>query len=456
MLAYNASIQNNTLFVGNLSILFTAQHLALVFSNYGEVVDVQIKRSPREKKSLSYGFVKFLYREDAEIALHNLNSTIVLGRPLRVSWASKYAKEEYDRTKRPDLVQVLCSFISKKRDNGVTEQSLRAIFEQYGPVSDVAIRKSAMRSGSNVQSGYAFISFNEDDEGIATASAIIKAFNNCVVQGVLYDCRASKLSGNILKDNSTLDNQSNGDGSSSIDSEDTLVTISTSSDESDNSLATTSIAVIDPTTQASCAPPGMETSSDATTDSAHSTITPVAPPKNRRSKSNRYRHRMDHNRVEQYPEQMQTSDKHFKDESALLPASESFQHQQHAAVNSSGQLSSTMNAAYYVGMIPSSPAGDPNYQQLQQLQHQRSMQQSMYEHHARSAEYWARSLHFQQSPISQGMPLEQGFAYSKQVNSGMYYGSVPIGYHTFAPTGYYTPYQHISPTGPFPAAAPQY
>ena len=72
-----------TLFVGDLSIFCTEEHLREAFEDYGELLEVKIIRCEETKKNLSYGFVKYAETESAVKAIAELDGAMVCGRPLR-------------------------------------------------------------------------------------------------------------------------------------------------------------------------------------------------------------------------------------------------------------------------------------------------------------------------------------------------------------------------------------
>jgi RNA recognition motif-containing protein len=73
----------STLFIGDLSIFCTIQDIEKVFSTFGPIVDIRIKRDENTNKNLSYGFVKYVLVNSAEQALNNLNGFVLCGRPMR-------------------------------------------------------------------------------------------------------------------------------------------------------------------------------------------------------------------------------------------------------------------------------------------------------------------------------------------------------------------------------------
>lgn len=68
----------------------------------------------------------------------------------RVNWASsRYHMNDMVVSKsKPSSSQVLVSFISKKADYLVSEELLRSVFDHFGTVVDVTIKKTSIDSVS--------------------------------------------------------------------------------------------------------------------------------------------------------------------------------------------------------------------------------------------------------------------------------------------------------------------
>lgn len=79
----NASSTTATLFVGDLSIFCSEEHLRLVFGQYGVIEEVKIIRCENTHKNLCYGFVRLIEGQAAASAMNELNGKLLCGRPLR-------------------------------------------------------------------------------------------------------------------------------------------------------------------------------------------------------------------------------------------------------------------------------------------------------------------------------------------------------------------------------------
>ncbi|KAI6677897.1 hypothetical protein NL676_038693 [Syzygium grande] len=84
---------NSTIFVGGLDSDVSDEDLRQAFSQFGEVVSVKI---PPGK---GCGFVHFADRKNAEVAMQELNGTIIGKQSVRLSWGRSPANKQW-RTER--------------------------------------------------------------------------------------------------------------------------------------------------------------------------------------------------------------------------------------------------------------------------------------------------------------------------------------------------------------------
>lgn len=71
-----------TLFVGDLSVYCSETDLQNLFSQFGPIEKITIKRGVSGTTNLSYGFVKFYHRESAEAATA-MKGIMFLGRAIK-------------------------------------------------------------------------------------------------------------------------------------------------------------------------------------------------------------------------------------------------------------------------------------------------------------------------------------------------------------------------------------
>lgn len=149
--------QSRTLFLGDLSLYCTEKEIFQVFTSFGPIVSIHLKRVPQGPAThLSYGFVRFQHRYSAENAMISMQGALLFGRPLRVGWA-----EETRNVKRPILSMVskppvtaavpshlyrpphaqIHVIFTSTHFKPVTESALRQIFERFGAVLDVSLKR---------------------------------------------------------------------------------------------------------------------------------------------------------------------------------------------------------------------------------------------------------------------------------------------------------------------------
>jgi len=75
------------IYVGNLNYKVTQEDLQELFSEYGEVVSVNIINDRETGRSKGFGFVEMADDADAENAINSLNGTSYLERDLKVNQA---------------------------------------------------------------------------------------------------------------------------------------------------------------------------------------------------------------------------------------------------------------------------------------------------------------------------------------------------------------------------------
>lgn len=83
MMMNSSSSPLKDLFVGNLSFFCQEKHLKELFSKYGEVANIRIKRNDKGGRSLMYGFISMATTTAAQSAAINLHQQLFMGRNIR-------------------------------------------------------------------------------------------------------------------------------------------------------------------------------------------------------------------------------------------------------------------------------------------------------------------------------------------------------------------------------------
>ena len=71
------------IFVGDLSFFCHENHIFQLFSHYGRVMEIRIKKSEGHGKSLMFGFVKMSTMAESDDAIRKLNGIMFMGRTLK-------------------------------------------------------------------------------------------------------------------------------------------------------------------------------------------------------------------------------------------------------------------------------------------------------------------------------------------------------------------------------------
>lgn len=82
-------MQNNRLFVGNLSFKTTEDDVRSAFHAFGEILEVKLVMDRDTGRSRGFAFVSMATDADAQRAIHEMNGQMLAGRPLRVNEAEQ-------------------------------------------------------------------------------------------------------------------------------------------------------------------------------------------------------------------------------------------------------------------------------------------------------------------------------------------------------------------------------
>ena len=91
------------IYVGGLDLNLTEGDVITIFSQYGEIVDINLIRDKETGKSKGYGFLAFEDQRSTVLAIDNLNGYKLLNRMLRVDHVANYkgpsTQKDYDPEK---------------------------------------------------------------------------------------------------------------------------------------------------------------------------------------------------------------------------------------------------------------------------------------------------------------------------------------------------------------------
>eukprot|EP01038_Epipyxis_sp_PR26KG_P013160 gene13160-17629_t len=184
---------NSTIFCGDLSIFCTENDLYENFKSFGSIHTIKIMRSRGNNSSLCYGFIRFNDQHVAETALHEMSGVSVSGRKLRLNWATEsksFSSPQFE-------VSVYLKFSSTRwseiKQYSFNEDFIQQLFSQFGLVTQVCIRRCSTGKDFKTMSGYAFIHFEANQQGIDSAIVAAKHFSHLSINDVLYQCTLSNI-----------------------------------------------------------------------------------------------------------------------------------------------------------------------------------------------------------------------------------------------------------------------
>ncbi|ESO09499.1 hypothetical protein HELRODRAFT_97603 [Helobdella robusta] len=158
------------IFVGDLTPDIEAPQLKEAFAPFGEISDAKIITDPQTGRSKGFGFVCFVRKEDAEMAITGMNGTWLGGRTIRTNWAtgkgvmstsmrpqqSHYKELNYNEVQNqsgPNNTTVYCGGITSE----TTDSMMKEAFQSYGEIVEVRVFK---------EKGYAFVRYSTKDAAV--------------------------------------------------------------------------------------------------------------------------------------------------------------------------------------------------------------------------------------------------------------------------------------------------
>lgn len=101
--------------------------------------------------------------------------------------------KEYDhgqlqtKERNNNTAQVHFSYLTEHVDFLVTEETIRNLFIEFGEIDDVTIKKSVVDGVVHSQSGYGFIHFPMNEEGIRSAIRATSVIRQVLIGEILFD-----------------------------------------------------------------------------------------------------------------------------------------------------------------------------------------------------------------------------------------------------------------------------
>lgn len=177
----------NLIYLNDLDLSCEKFDLIRLFSKYGEVDDIKLIPNFSKSNTVdSYnGIIRFAYTSSVEVAIQGLNGVNYKGRPFKIS-ISKNKKK-----KTIGCASVHISFYSNQIEQIVTQDSLFKVFSKFGKVVLCCIKKFSVNQSEQIQTGYGFIHYSNDAEGMHSALWAVENLDNQVIHQINYKCNIS-------------------------------------------------------------------------------------------------------------------------------------------------------------------------------------------------------------------------------------------------------------------------
>ncbi|XP_076308110.1 cytotoxic granule associated RNA binding protein TIA1-like isoform X2 [Tachypleus tridentatus] len=184
--------KHHHIFVGDLSPEIETAQLREAFTPFGEISDCRVVRDPQTLKSKGYGFVSFVKKADAEVAISQMNGQWLGTRAIRTNWATRKVSanrsqfegnsqalsfDEVYAQSSPTNCTVYCGGISQ----GLSDELIHRTFISFGPIQEIRVFKDK---------GYAFIRFGTKE----AATHAIVGTHNSEINGQVVKCSWGKES----------------------------------------------------------------------------------------------------------------------------------------------------------------------------------------------------------------------------------------------------------------------
>eukprot|EP00981_Chlorochromonas_danica_P008474 scaffold2200_cov240-Ochromonas_danica.AAC.3 len=133
--------------------------------------------------------------DDADRARVQLNGCVFMGRKIRITRAPQ-PDSQAAANSNSTINSIYVRFSTTNTEKPVTVDELGRIFQAFGTVEDVSIKISSTDQLNGIQSGYAFVHYASNEQGVQSAIKAVAAMDCNTVDNVTFKV---ELSRNLLK-----------------------------------------------------------------------------------------------------------------------------------------------------------------------------------------------------------------------------------------------------------------
>jgi polyadenylate-binding protein len=165
------------IFVKNLDKSIDHKALYDTFSMFGNILSCKVAMNP-DGESLGYGFVHYETEEAALKAIEKVDGMVIAGENVLVTRWKPRSERSGDQAKFTNVYV-------KSLPESITEESLKAMFEPFGPITSVMLATDA----DGKSKGFGFVNFEIADDALNAVDAL----NGNEIEGqTLFVSRAQK------------------------------------------------------------------------------------------------------------------------------------------------------------------------------------------------------------------------------------------------------------------------
>lgn len=159
------SIDETSLYVGDLDLHTTEEQLGDLFSTFGEIKDIQLARNSISKRPLGYAFIHFVDKSSAQEALKNAADLQLYQRPLKI--------QPFVRNRLQRKESQKSNIFIKNIDPSIDSDALFETFSAFGTVLSCKVATDDF----GVSKGFAYVLYDKKE----SADAAVEKMNGVLM-----------------------------------------------------------------------------------------------------------------------------------------------------------------------------------------------------------------------------------------------------------------------------------